>query len=134
MTSKVTYKGELRTKAKHLRSGKTIITDAPIDNHGKGEAFSPTDLCATSLASCMFSVMGIKCNQLGLDMKGSKAEVTKVMASDPRRISEIHLKLKMKGTFTDKEKKILHNTAATCPVFYSLHPDIKIELAVEWKD
>lgn len=94
-TSKVTYLGDLRTSSVHLQSGNIIISDAPLDNNGKGEAFSPTDTVANSLASCMFTVMGIKARDLDVDFSGSTAEVTKIMANDPRRISEIHVVFQM---------------------------------------
>ncbi|HPK09498.1 MAG TPA: OsmC family protein [Saprospiraceae bacterium] len=133
MTSKVTYLGGLRTSMQHLQSGTTIYTDAPTDNHGKGEKFSPTDLCASSLAACMITMMGIKCDQLEINMEGTTAEVLKIMASDPRRISGIDILLKFKGIFDEKQKKVLIHTAETCPVFYSLHPDIKVQLSYEWE-
>ncbi len=120
MTSKVTYNGKLRTTATHLKSGNTIITDAPTDNHGKGETFSPTDLVATALASCMLTVMGIKADSLGVDTDGASAEITKVMASDPRRIAEIKVRIKMPAALSDKHRKILEHTARTCPVTNSL--------------
>ena len=125
-TSKIEYLGELRTEATHLQSGKQIITDAPTDNHGKGEAFSPTDLVATVLASCMISIMGIKLQGTGKDIKGATSEVTKVMYSEPRRIGEIHVKISVPdNNFSEKEKQILINAAHACPVAKSLHPDIK---------
>jgi putative redox protein len=125
-TSKIEYLGELRTEATHLQSGKQIITDAPTDNHGKGEAFSPTDLVATALASCMISIMGIKLQGTGKDIKGATSEVTKVMYSEPRRIGEIHVKISVPdNNFSEKEKQILINAAHACPVAKSLHPDIK---------
>lgn len=132
-TSKVTYLGELRTSSVHLQSGTTIITDAPTDNNGKGEAFSPTDMVANSLATCMLTVMGIKARDLGVDFSGSTAEVTKVMAAEPRRISEIHVTFTMNLVADEKTKTILERTAMTCPVFYSLHPDIKKEVVFNWK-
>ncbi len=132
-TSKVTYLGDLRTSSIHLQSGAVIITDAPTDNNGKGEAFSPTDTVANGLASCMFTVMGIKANDLGIDLSGSNAEVTKVMAADPRRISEIHVSFVMNFAADEKTKTILERTAMTCPVHYSLHPDIKKEISFVWK-
>ncbi len=132
MTSEIIYTGDLRTKATHIKSGEQIITDAPTDNHGLGQAFSPTDLCATSLVSCMFSIMGIKSNQLGLDIKGSSAKMKKIMASNPRRISAIEIEISMKGSFDERQKKILTAAAETCPVLYSLHPDIKIDLDIRW--
>ena len=125
-TSKIEYLGELRTEATHLQSGKQIITDAPTDNHGKGEAFSPTDLVATALASCMISIMGIKLQGTGKDIKGATSEVTKVMYSELRRIGEIHVKISVPdNNFSEKEKQILINAAHACPVAKSLHPDIK---------
>ena len=132
-TSKVTYLGELRTSSVHLQSGSEIISDAPIDNNGKGEAFSPTDTVANGLASCMFTVMGIKAREMGVDFSGSTAEVTKVMAVDPRRISEIHVTFNMSIEADEKTKTILERTALTCPVHYSLHPDIKREIVFNWK-
>ena len=132
-TSKVTYLGELRTSSIHLQSGTEIITDAPIDNNGKGEAFSPTDMVANSLATCMLTVMGIKARDLGVDFSGSTAEVTKVMATEPRRISEIHITFQMNLEADAKTKTILERTGMTCPVHFSLHPDIKKEIVFNWK-
>ncbi|MGE0568577.1 MAG: OsmC family protein [Bacteroidia bacterium] len=134
-TSNVKYLGELRVECEHIASKTKIITDAPVDNFGKGEAFSPTDTLATSLASCMITVMGIKVQSGQLtDITGTNAEVTKVMASDPRRVSEIHVKVTFpKNNFSDKEKKILENTALTCPVAKSLHPDIKQAISFVWQ-
>jgi uncharacterized OsmC-like protein len=132
-TSKITYLGDLRTKSVHLQSGTEIITDAPTDNNGKGEAFSPTDMVANSLATCMLTVMGIKARDMEVDFSGSTAEVTKVMAAEPRRISEIHITFQMNLEADEKTKTILERTAMTCPVFYSLHPDIKKEVAFNWK-
>ena len=132
-TSKVTYLGELRTSSIHLQSGSEIISDAPVDNNGKGAAFSPTDTVANGLASCMFTVMGIKAQDLGVDFSGSTAEVTKIMAAEPRRISEIHVAFTMNLAADEKNKTILERTAMTCPVFYSLHPDIKKEIVFNWK-
>ena len=125
MTSKVTYLGNLRTEAEHLQSGSKMITDAPVDNHGKGEAFSPTDTVATALASCMLTIMGIKANDHQMEIEGTTAEVTKVMTDKPRRISKIEIKISVKGSFEEKEKKILENAALTCPVYHSLHTDIE---------
>jgi uncharacterized OsmC-like protein len=132
-TSKVTYLGELRTSSIHLQSGSEIISDAPLDNNGKGEAFSPTDTVANSLASCMFTVMGIKARDLEVDFSGSTAEVTKIMGTEPRRITEIHVTFNMNLVADEKNKTILERTAMTCPVFYSLHPDIKKEISFIWK-
>jgi uncharacterized OsmC-like protein len=132
-TSKVTYVGDLRTSSIHLLSGSEIISDAPLDNNGKGEAFSPTDSVANGLASCMFTVMGIKARDLKVDFSGSTAEVTKIMAADPRRISEIHVTFNMNLKTDEKTKTILERTAMTCPVHFSLHPDIKREIVFNWK-
>lgn len=133
-TSFVKYLGGLRTDSEHLVSKQHYITDAPTDNHGKGEAFSPTDIMATSLANCMLTVMGIKANQDGMtSIDGTTAEVTKVMYTDPRRVGEIHIKLTFpKNNFSDKEKKIFEHTAHTCPVAKSLHPDLKQVLEFVW--
>ncbi len=132
-TSKVTYLGDLRTSSIHLASGSEIISDAPIDNNGKGEAFSPTDTVANALASCMFTVMGIKARDLEVDFSNSTAEVTKIMGTDPRRITEILVTFDMNITVSEKDKTILERTAMTCPVFNSLHPDIKKEVVFNWK-
>lgn len=132
-TSKVTYLGDLRTSSIHLASGSEIISDAPIDNNGKGEAFSPTDTVANGLASCMFTVMGIKARDLDVDFSNSTAEVTKIMGTDPRRITEIHVTFHMNVAVSDKEKVILEKTAMTCPVFHSLHPEIKKEVVFNWE-
>lgn len=132
-TSKVTYLGNLSTSSIHLASGSEIISDAPIDNNGKGEAFSSTDTVANALASCMFTVMGIKAQDLNVDFSNSTAEVTKIMGTEPRRIIEIHVTFSMNVEVTDKEKTILEKTAMTCPVFNSLHPDIKKEVVFNWK-
>ncbi len=133
MTSKITYLGDLRTSSIHLQSGSEIISDAPIDNNGKGEAFSPTDTVANALGSCMFTVMGIKALDLNIDLSNSTAEITKIMAADPRRISEIHVVFNFSVAPDAKNKTILERIAMTCPVYYSLHPDIKKVIAFNWK-
>lgn len=131
-TSKVFYKGELRTESTHLQSGSVILTDAPKDNHGKGEAFSPTDMVANSLATCMLSIMGIKANAMNVNIDGSTADVTKVMQAEPRKISEIIVELDMQGVDDEKSRIILERAAMTCPVFLSLHPDIKKTVSFNW--
>ncbi len=133
MTSKVTYLGDLRTSSIHTNSGSEIISDAPLDNNGKGEAFSPTDTVANALASCMFTVMGIKARDMEVDFSGSTAEVTKVMGTEPRRITEVNVTFNMSISADDKTKTILEKTAMTCPVFFSLHPDIKKQIKFNWK-
>lgn len=127
MTSKIIYSGNLRTNATHTASRTQIETDAPVDNKGKGERFSPTDLVATALASCMFTIMGIAGDTHGITIDGSYAELTKVMVSEPRRIGRIEVRLFITGQdpFSTKEKMILKHAAMTCPVFESLHPDME---------
>jgi len=125
-TSKIVYNGNLRTEATHLRSGQTLITDAPVDNNGKGEAFSPSDLLATSLGCCMVTIMGMVANNSNINIDGTKIEITKVMESNPRRVSEIIVEFTMNGNqYSDKEKKLLENAAHTCPVAKSLSADLK---------
>ncbi|WP_299116019.1 OsmC family protein [uncultured Winogradskyella sp.] len=133
MTSKVTYLGNLRTESVHVKSNNSFITDAPVDNNGKGEAFSPTDTVATGLASCMLTVMGIKARDMNVDMSGATAEVTKTMASNPRRISKIEVVLNFPFETDNKTQKILERTANTCPVHYSLHPDIQKDITFNWQ-
>lgn len=132
MTAKVTYNGNLRTTCTHLRSGNEYITDAPIDNNGKGEAFSPTDTVATGLANCMMTMMGIKARDMDVDLTGSTAVVTKHMAANPRRICKIEVKLELPSSVSEKHRKILEHTAKTCPVHYSLHPDIEKIIDFNW--
>lgn len=124
MTSKVTYTGDLRCEAEHLQSGTKILTDAPTDNHGKGEKFSPTDLCATSLAECALTTIAI----LGKDkvnINDATCEIEKIMLSNPRRIGEIVCYFEFPGEFSEEEKEFIESTAHNCPVALSLHPDLK---------
>lgn len=124
-TSKITYRGGLRTTSIHERSGNEIITDAPVDNKGKGEAFSPTDLLATSLGNCMLTIIGIAAAEHGFNIDGTTCEITKVMAENPRRVSEIVVNFQFPvNEYSDKDKKIIERSANTCPVAYSIHPDI----------
>jgi putative redox protein len=132
-TSEIKYLGDLRTEAIHIQSGTTIITDAPVDNKGKGEAFSPTDLLATSLGVCMITVMGIKAQENNIDMDGTTCSITKIMAPNPRRVVEIQALLKFPANnFSDKDRDLLEHTALTCPVSLSLHPDIKQKIEFNW--
>lgn len=133
MTSKITYLGDLRTRSVHLQSGTEILSDAPTDNHGKGEAFSPTDLIANALGSCMVSIMAIKSKDLGLDLLGSEVAVTKIMQAEPRKIAKISIVLDLSIATTDKNKIILERAAMSCPVFLSLNPDIEKEISFNWK-
>jgi putative redox protein len=132
--SKVIYSGELRTTATHLRSGTIVETDAPVDNNGKGERFSPSDLVATALASCMCTIMGIAARTHGINIDGTECEVEKIMVADPRRIGEIKVNVHFpkNQSYTDKEQKILEHAALTCPVFESLHPDCKKTVLFIW--
>ena len=133
MTSTVAYLGELRTEATHLLSGTKIVTDAPPDNQGKGEAFSLTDLYATSLASCMLTIMGISARNHQLDMTGAKAEVTKTMAADPRRIARIELTIYMPpNNYTPVQQKILEAAARSCPVHFSLSEGLEEVVNFVW--
>ena len=126
------YLGGLRTEAQHLASQEIIITDAPKDNQGKGEAFSPTDLVATALASCMITIMGIKAQDLGIDLTGTQAEITKIMGTEPRRISALQIQLTFNSSFDSKTQTLLERAALTCPVAHSLHPDIRQEVLFIW--
>jgi uncharacterized OsmC-like protein len=133
MTSVVEYQGELRTTCTHLRSSNSFETDAPTDNHGKGERFSPTDLMATSLGTCMITVMGIKARNMGFDLNGIRIEVEKVMKQEPRRVGGINLFFHIPENLAeidDKTKQILKYTGNTCPVQHSIHPDIEVK--VDW--
>lgn len=133
MTSKVIYQQGLHTVATHIRSGKSIETDAPVDNNGKGEAFSPTDLMATSLASCMLTIMGLTAEKSDIDIDRTEVEVLKIMGENPRRIVGIHLKMIMPPIeYTDKEKSLLSHAALHCPVMKSIHPDIDVKLDIVW--
>ena len=132
MTSKVTYLGELRTSSAHINSGSEIISDAPLDNNGKGEAFSPTDNVANALATCMLTVMGIKARTIDFDFTGATAEVTKHMQAEPRKISKIEVHFDMSVSADEKTRTILERTAMTCPVYLSLHPDIEKVITFKW--
>ena len=132
-TSHTVYLGDLRTENEHIQSGQKIISDAPVDNQGKGEAFSPTDLVATALSDCMMTIMGIKARDKNLDLTGTAIETTKIMVSDPRRIGEIMVEFTFpKNNFSEKDKTIFEAVAKTCPVALSLHPDIKQTVKFNW--
>ena len=125
MMSKVTYRGGLRTEANHIQSGNSIVTDAPVDNQGKGEAFSPTDLVATALASCMLTIMGIVAKRNNVELKGTTAEVEKIMGAMPRQISEIKIKILFNKNFDKITKRKLESAALTCPVSNSLNKNLE---------
>jgi uncharacterized OsmC-like protein len=125
ITSELEYIGDLRIRATHVKSGQTFITDAPVDNNGKGSAFSPTDLMASSLGLCMMTIMGIAANTNGFNIDGTKARVTKIMASDPRRVSEIIVELDFPAnSYTEREKQIIRQCAKICPVAQSLKAEL----------
>jgi putative redox protein len=135
MTAIIKYNGSLRTTAIHIRSGNSIITDAPVDNHGKGAAFSPTDLLATSLGSCMLSIMGIVAERNGIDLKNTEATVEKIMAADPRRVAQVNVTIifppELKAD--SKQRQLLENAALTCPVAKSLHSDLVQSVKFEYR-
>ena len=134
MTSQIIYKSGLRTSCTHLQSGTEIETDAPTDNKGKGERFSPTDLLATSLGSCMITTMGIKAESMGIELDGTRVDVTKIMVSDPRRIGKLvaHVYFPEGLNLDAHAKLVLERSARTCPVERSLHPDIELDMAFNW--
>jgi uncharacterized OsmC-like protein len=134
MTSQIIYKGDLRSIATHIQSGTLIETDAPTDNQGKGERFSPTDLVAVALGTCMITTMGIKARTMDIALDNTRIEVTKIMVSDPRRIGKIivHLFFPAELNLDDKTKEILERTARTCPVERTLHPDVELDMQFNW--
>ena len=132
MPSKVIYKGALRTEATHIRSGNTIITDAPTDNKGKGEAFSPTDLVVTALASCMLTIMGIKADEMNINIEGTSAEVKKIMTADPRRIAQVIIVINIPISADEKTKNILEKAGLTCPVDKSLSDSMIRDVKFIW--
>jgi len=134
ITIETKYLGDLRTENVHLQSGAKIVTDAPCDNRGKGESFSPTDLLATALGNCIMTIMGIKAMDNGIDIVGTRLEITKIMASDPRRIAEVVVAFffPKDKTYTDEEKQLIESVAGTSPVPLSLHPDLKQTITFNW--
>ncbi|WP_321370227.1 OsmC family protein [uncultured Draconibacterium sp.] len=132
-TIKTIYLGELRTENEHLQSGNKVITDAPTDNRGKGEYFSPTDLLATALGSCIMTIMGIKARDNGIDIEGTQVDVTKIMASDPRRVAEVVVEFTFPAkNYTDEEKQLVESVAGVSPVPLSLHPDLIQTIKFNW--
>ncbi|MEQ9825141.1 MAG: OsmC family protein [Puniceicoccaceae bacterium] len=131
----IAYLGELRCEAVHGPSGNRMQTDAPVDNHGKGESFSPTDLCATALGTCMMTIMGIQARTAGFDITGTRAKVLKIMSTDsPRRIARLDVTMEVPVELDEKRRQQLVRAAKTCPVHFSLHPDVEIRLQFNWKD
>jgi putative redox protein len=134
-TIRTTYTGQLRTEAIHIRSGNKLITDAPVDNQGKGETFSPTDLLATSLASCIFTIMGIKAEAAGFSIEGATAKTWKIMSENPRRVAEVKIEYDFTMCdLTDKQKKILEGLVKVSPVPLSLHPETKQTVSIKFKE
>ena len=133
VTAKTMYLGELRAESTHLQSGNKLITDAPTDNQGKGEAFSPTDLLATSLGGCILTIMGIKARDNGIDIIGTEVEITKIMASDPRRVAEVVVEFFFpQKNYSEEEKRLVESVAGTSPVPLSLHPDLIQTIIFHW--
>lgn len=132
-TIKTVYLGDLRTENEHLQSGIKILTDAPTDNQGKGEAFSPTDLLATALGNCIMTIMGIKARDNGIDIAGTEIEITKIMENNPRRVAEVVVEFTFpKKNYSEEEKRIVESVAGTSPVPLSLHPDLKQTIKFNW--
>ena len=133
MTSKVTYLGNLRTECEHIASGSKLLTDAPVDNKGKGEFFSPTDLVATALGSCALTIMGIYCQEHEIIFNHAEVQVTKIMASNPRRIETIILEIDLSGNnWDDKTSKKVIQAGKTCPVVKTLGENVKVEWKIKW--
>ena len=134
MTASIIYQGDLRCKATHLQSGTVIETDAPTDNRGKGERFSPTDTLCVSLATCIVTTMALKARDMGIDLKDTSIDVTKHMLSEPRRIARIDVLLKFPSNLNldENDKTILERTGNNCPVTKSLHPDLETNIQFQW--
>jgi len=135
MTATIVYEGNLRTVCTHEKSGTTLESDAPVDNQGKGERFSPSDLLVTSLGSCMITIMGMRARDMDVDLKGTTIGIEKIMKQDPRRVGGINLTFHFPDNLAvdEKQQTILERAAHTCPVIYSLHPDIDIKVDFKWK-
>jgi len=129
---RMSYEGDLRCRATHVPSSSTLTTDAPVDNQGKGESFSPTDLVATALGTCMMTIMGIAAARMSLDLRGMTAVVTKEMTPPPRRIARLAVTITIPGDFNDEQKQKLQNAAMTCPVHKSLHPEVAAPVEFKW--
>ena len=132
-TARIIYVSELQTESTHLASGSKIRTDAPVDNNGKGSTFSPTDLLCSSLVSCMLTIMGIKAQKTGFNLGEISSSMTKIMATEPRRVTRIIIIMKLKGIYNAKQKALLEDAALNCPVAKSLHPEIKQEIEFRYE-
>ena len=134
MTAAITYTGNLRCQAEHIQSGSVLESDAPTDNRGKGEKFSPTDLLCVSLTTCMLTTMAPKANDLEVNLQDAKADVTKHMLSDPRRIGKIEVSVTLPAGANERDKKVLESTGNNCPVVKSLHPAIELVIDYRWEE
>jgi putative redox protein len=135
ITIKTVYLGDLRTENVHVQSGNKVITDAPLDNRGKGEFFSPTDLLATALGSCIMTIMGIKARDHDIDIEGTEVEITKIMASDPRRVAEVIMEFNFPVKhYPDSARNLIESVAGISPVPLSLHPDLKQTIRFNWRE
>jgi uncharacterized OsmC-like protein len=134
MTASIVYKGDLRCECTHIQSGTVIETDAPTDNRGKGERFSPTDTVCVALGTCIITTIGIRANDMNLDLAGTKLSVTKHMLGDPRRIGKIEVSIQFpeKLNLIEKDKDILQKIGDNCPVMKSIHPDINVIIDYNW--
>lgn len=134
-TIKAKYLGDLRTECQHIQSGNKLITDAPCDNQGKGESFSPTDMLATSLGSCILTIMGIKARDNNIDIEGTELLITKIMAANPRRVEEVKMEFIFpKNTYTDEEKQLIESVAGSSPVPLSVHTNLKQTIIFRWTE
>lgn len=132
MTANIEYTGHLRCKCTHVQSGTVMETDAPTDNLGKGERFSPTDTVCVALATCMITTMGIRAQDMAVELSGTKLEVTKHMLANPRRIGKIEVYLYLPGNIAEHNQKVLQQIGDNCPVVKSLHPDIELVVVYHW--
>lgn len=133
ITVKTTYLGNLRTESLHLQSGTKIVTDAPTDNRGKGESFSPTDLLATSLGTCILTIMGIKAMDNHIDIEGTRLEITKIMANDPRRVFEVAMDFYFPNkNYSSEERQLIESVAGISPVPLSVHTELKQTVRFHW--
>ncbi len=132
-TVKTKYLGELRTENTHLQSGAKIITDAPCDNRGKGQSFSPTDMLATALGNCIMTIMGIKAMDNNIDITGTELDITKIMAENPRRVAEVIIEFNFpKNNYSKEDKALIESVAGISPVPLSVHPDLKQTIKFNW--
>ena len=135
MTASIRYLGDLRCSATHLQSGTVIETDAPTDNRGKGEKFSPTDTLCVSLGTCIITTMALKANEMNIDLKGATIDITKHMQPNPRRVAQADVIIKLPPGLevSEKDKTLLQNIGNNCPVAKSIHPDLKVNIRYQWK-